>query len=115
MLLDLQGAWLAPPEYDLVCLLRDSYVELPEPEIAQHLAAIRPALPDAPAPEEFRAPLRSADALAQGQGPRALPLRGAHARRLALPALRAGDGPLPARCGRGAQRRATRGWRRWPS
>ena len=54
MLLDLQGAWLAPPEYDLVCLLRDSYVELPEPEIDEHLEAIRPELPDAPSPEEFR-------------------------------------------------------------
>ena len=54
MLLDLQGAWLAPPEYDLVCLLRDSYVELPEPEVEAHLAAIRPVLPDAPPPEEFR-------------------------------------------------------------
>jgi aminoglycoside/choline kinase family phosphotransferase len=53
-LLDLQGAWLAPPEYDLVCLLRDSYVELPELEIEEHLAAIRPELPDAPAPEELR-------------------------------------------------------------
>jgi aminoglycoside/choline kinase family phosphotransferase len=53
MLLDLQGAWLAPPEYDLVCLLRDSYVELPEREIEQHLERVRPELPDAPAPEEF--------------------------------------------------------------
>jgi aminoglycoside/choline kinase family phosphotransferase len=54
MLLDLQGAWLAPPEYDLVCLLRDSYVELPEPEIEQHLVRVQPELPDAPAPQEFR-------------------------------------------------------------
>ena len=53
MLLDLQGAWLAPPEYDLVCLLRDSYVELPEREIAAHLERVRPELPDAPAPEAF--------------------------------------------------------------
>ena len=28
-MLDVQGALLAPPEYDAVCLLRDSYVELP--------------------------------------------------------------------------------------
>ena len=48
VLIDLQGAWLAPPEYDLVCLLRDSYVELPEAEIARHLEATRPALPDRP-------------------------------------------------------------------
>jgi len=53
ILLDLQGAWLAPPEYDLVCLLRDSYVELPGPEIEQQLAQVRPELPDAPAAEDF--------------------------------------------------------------
>jgi aminoglycoside/choline kinase family phosphotransferase len=53
VLLDLQGAWLAPPEYDLVCLLRDSYVELPAAEIAEQLARVRPALPDAPAAEEL--------------------------------------------------------------
>jgi aminoglycoside/choline kinase family phosphotransferase len=48
VLIDLQGAWLAPPEYDLVCLLRDSYVELPETEIATHLEVTRVALPDRP-------------------------------------------------------------------
>ncbi len=52
-MIDLQGAFLAPPEYDLVCLLRDSYVELPEAEIAAHCAAVRPALPDAPDAETF--------------------------------------------------------------
>ena len=52
-MIDLQGAFLAPPEYDLVCLLRDSYVELPEAEIAEHCAAVRPALPDAPDAESF--------------------------------------------------------------
>ena len=52
-LIDLQGAFLAPPEYDLVCLLRDSYVELPEPEVAEHCAAVRSALPDAPDAESF--------------------------------------------------------------
>jgi aminoglycoside/choline kinase family phosphotransferase len=51
--IDLQGAFLAPPEYDLVCLLRDSYVELTEDEIAFQLARVRPALPDAPDPESF--------------------------------------------------------------
>ncbi|HEX5065285.1 MAG TPA: phosphotransferase [Myxococcota bacterium] len=50
-MIDLQGAWLAPPEYDLVCLLRDSYVELPEAEIAQHFEATRLALPDRPDPD----------------------------------------------------------------
>jgi aminoglycoside/choline kinase family phosphotransferase len=52
-MIDVQGAFLAPPEYDLVCLLCDSYVELAEPEIAAHGAAVRPLLPDAPDPEAF--------------------------------------------------------------
>ena len=53
VMLDLQGALLAPPEYDLVCLLRDSYVELPEDEVAAHLARVRTELPDAPDPGSF--------------------------------------------------------------
>jgi hypothetical protein len=53
VMIDLQGAFLAPPEYDLVCLLRDSYVELPEGEVAALLSQVRPALPDAPAADEF--------------------------------------------------------------
>ena len=52
-LIDLQGAFLAPPEYDLVCLLRDSYVQLPDAELEAQLAAVRPALPDAPDPPSF--------------------------------------------------------------
>jgi aminoglycoside/choline kinase family phosphotransferase len=52
-MIDLQGALQAPPEYDLVCLLRDSYIELPEEEIEGHLARIRPELPDAPDPAAF--------------------------------------------------------------
>jgi hypothetical protein len=48
VMIDLQGAWLAPPEYDLVCLLRDSYVELAESEIALHLEQTRRELPDRP-------------------------------------------------------------------
>lgn len=51
--IDFQGAFLAPPEYDLVCLLRDSYVELPEEELAHHLQRIRPRLPDHPPADEF--------------------------------------------------------------
>jgi aminoglycoside/choline kinase family phosphotransferase len=50
-MIDLQGAWLAPPEYDLVCLLRDSYVELSEAEIAQHFETTRRELPDRPDPD----------------------------------------------------------------
>jgi aminoglycoside/choline kinase family phosphotransferase len=53
VMIDIQGALLAPPEYDLVCLLRDSYVELPDDEVASHLARIRPLLPDRPDPESF--------------------------------------------------------------
>lgn len=48
VLIDLQGAFLAPPEYDLVCLLRDSQVPLPDAEIDAHLEAVRGALPDRP-------------------------------------------------------------------
>ena len=53
VLIDLQGAFLAPPEYDLVCLLRDSYVELPWSEVEAHCARVRPELPDAPDAETF--------------------------------------------------------------
>jgi aminoglycoside/choline kinase family phosphotransferase len=53
VMIDFQGAFLAPPEYDLVCLLRDSYVALPAPEIARHLERIRPLLPDAPDADGF--------------------------------------------------------------
>jgi hypothetical protein len=53
-LLDLQGALLAPPEYDAVSLLRDSYVELGDAELDAHLAWLRPQLPDAPDPDTFR-------------------------------------------------------------
>jgi aminoglycoside/choline kinase family phosphotransferase len=54
VMLDVQGAFLAPPEYDLVCLLRDSHVELEESFVQSALEEIRPALPDAPDPESFR-------------------------------------------------------------
>ena len=52
-MIDIQGALLAPPEYDLVCLLRDSYVELPDDEVRSHLARVRPLLPDRPDAESF--------------------------------------------------------------
>jgi len=48
VMIDLQGAFLAPPEYDLVCLLRDAHVGLPEEEVAAQLRAVRPRLPRAP-------------------------------------------------------------------
>ena len=53
VLIDLQGAFLAPPEYDLVCLLRDSHVELPRAEVDAHLDAVRARLPDAPDAARF--------------------------------------------------------------
>jgi hypothetical protein len=52
-MIDLQGALLAPPEYDLVCLLRDSYVVLADDECAALAEQVRTALPDAPAADEF--------------------------------------------------------------
>jgi aminoglycoside/choline kinase family phosphotransferase len=52
-MIDFQGAFMAPPEYDLVCLLRDSYVELSEAERSDLLREIRPQLPDAPDETSF--------------------------------------------------------------
>jgi aminoglycoside/choline kinase family phosphotransferase len=54
VMIDLQGAFMAPPEYDLVCLLRDSYVELDDAVVEAHLARTRTALPDCPDEESFR-------------------------------------------------------------
>lgn len=48
VLIDLQGALLAPPEYDLVCLLRDTYVVLPDAEVASLAERARERLPDRP-------------------------------------------------------------------
>jgi aminoglycoside/choline kinase family phosphotransferase len=53
-MIDLQGAFRAPPEYDLVCLLRDSYVELDDTAVDAHLSRVRSALPDCPDEESFR-------------------------------------------------------------
>jgi len=52
-MIDLQGAFLAPPEYDLVCLLRDLQVELEPALVARCLETTRPALPDAPSADDF--------------------------------------------------------------
>jgi len=54
VMIDLQGAFLAPPEYDLVCLLRDSHVALDETFVQSALEEVRPRLPDAPDAETFR-------------------------------------------------------------
>lgn len=53
VMIDLQGAFLAPPEYDLVCLLRDSYLVLPDPEVQRLAEQVRPALPGPPPAEAF--------------------------------------------------------------
>ena len=53
VLIDLQGAFLAPPEYDLVCLLRDSYVDLDDAEVEAQADRVRSALPDAPSRDDF--------------------------------------------------------------
>jgi aminoglycoside/choline kinase family phosphotransferase len=52
--IDFQGALLAPPEYDLVCLLRDSYVELPDEAVGALLQRVRPRLPDRPDAASFQ-------------------------------------------------------------
>jgi aminoglycoside/choline kinase family phosphotransferase len=53
VMIDLQGALLAPPEYDAVCLLRDTYVVLPDAEAAELAERTRAALPDSPDRETF--------------------------------------------------------------
>ena len=48
VMIDVQGAFLAPPEYDLVCLLCDMQVELGPEEIAALAEHSRTRLPSAP-------------------------------------------------------------------
>ena len=86
-MIDLQGAFLAPPEYDLVCLLRDSYVELPDDECAAHRERVRPALPDAPAAESSRSASTCSRSPARARTTRASTTRARAATRVA--ALRA--------------------------
>jgi aminoglycoside/choline kinase family phosphotransferase len=52
-MIDLQGAFLAPPEYDPVCLLRDSYLGLTTDQVDELAAWLRPQLPDAPDAASF--------------------------------------------------------------
>jgi aminoglycoside/choline kinase family phosphotransferase len=47
-LIDLQGAFMAPPEYDLVCLLRDSHVPLDAAEVDAQLEHAVEQLPEPP-------------------------------------------------------------------
>lgn len=53
VVIDLQGALLAPPEYDLACLLRDAVVDLPDAECSALAERVRPRLPDAPGTGDF--------------------------------------------------------------
>lgn len=61
VLIDVQGAFVAPPEYDLVCLLYDLQTDLDEALAARLFAEVVPALPDHPSSQTAR---RRFDALA---------------------------------------------------
>jgi aminoglycoside/choline kinase family phosphotransferase len=48
VMIDVQGAFMAPPEYDLVCLLYDLQVDLDEDFAQESFRKTLPRLPDAP-------------------------------------------------------------------
>ncbi len=48
VMIDVQGAFMAPPEYDLVCLLYDLQVDLDEDFVQESFLKTLPSLPDAP-------------------------------------------------------------------
>lgn len=50
VMIDVQGAFMAPPEYDLVCILYDLQVELDEGFVWEVFEQTRGQLPDAPEP-----------------------------------------------------------------
>ena len=54
VMIDVQGAFLAPPEYDLACLLYDLQVRNDEAFVDEALAATRVRLPDSPDEATFR-------------------------------------------------------------
>ncbi len=54
IMIDVQGAFMAPPEYDLVCLVRDMQVELPEALVEEVREASLANLATATAREESR-------------------------------------------------------------
>lgn len=54
VMIDVQGAFLAPPEYDLACLLYDLQVVHDEAFVADALERTRPDLPDRPPRDAFR-------------------------------------------------------------
>ncbi|MEM9177218.1 MAG: hypothetical protein AAGC67_18545 [Myxococcota bacterium] len=55
VMIDVQGAFLAPPEYDLACLLYDLQVGHDEAFVREALDRTRSSLPDAPDEATFRA------------------------------------------------------------
>lgn len=104
-MIDLQGAFLAPPEYDVVSLLCDSYVEI-EPDERESLAEwVRPRLPDAPEPAAYARRFDLLTLLRKGKD---------HARYLQARAAGRDPGYLPAaaaaaaRCLKQAAKRAAR-------
>jgi hypothetical protein len=54
VMVDIQDARWGPDSYDLASLLRDAYVEIPEPVVDRLFEAYRVALPDSPPAEAFR-------------------------------------------------------------
>lgn len=54
VLIDVQGAFLAPPEYDLACLLYDLQTVLDEALAQRLLTEVLPNLPDRPDPAQAR-------------------------------------------------------------
>lgn len=54
VLIDVQGAFVAPPEYDLVCLLYDLQCDLPEALASRLFAETVPSLPDHPSSQTAR-------------------------------------------------------------
>lgn len=54
VLIDVQGAFVAPPEYDLVCLLYDLQTDLDEALATRLFAEVIPSLPDHPSSQVAR-------------------------------------------------------------
>lgn len=52
-IIDFQGAFMAPPEYDLVCLLRDPHANIADAWVEEQLQQVRPLLPEPPAADVF--------------------------------------------------------------
>ena len=53
-IIDFQGAFLAPPEYDLVCLLRDPHAHIEEDWVGEEVNQVRSQLPEPPSADDFQ-------------------------------------------------------------